>query len=45
LSGAAQHAQQHAGDSDDSAIFSSVSGRLGQNRQNIGSQQINEQGE
>jgi len=43
LSGAAQHAQQHAGDSGDAGIFSNVLGRIGQNKQNIGSQPIDEQ--
>lgn len=44
LRGAAHHAQQHAGDSGDSNIFSNVISHLGQNKQNIGNQQINEQG-
>jgi len=44
LSGAAQHASQHAGDSGDDSIFSKVLGHLGQNKQHIGGQQINEQG-
>jgi len=44
LSGAAHHAQQHAGDSGDSNMFSSVISHLGQNKQNIGNQQIDEQG-
>ena len=44
LSGAAHHAQQHAGDSGDSNMFSNVISHLGQNKQNIGNQQINEQG-
>jgi hypothetical protein len=44
LSGAAQHAQQHAGNSGDSNMFSNVVSHLGQNKQNIGNQQINEQG-
>lgn len=44
LSAAAHHAQQHAGDSGDSNMFSNVANHLGQNKQNIGNQQINEQG-
>ena len=44
LSGAARHAQQHAGDSGDSNLFSSVLNHLGQNKQNIGNQQLDEQG-
>jgi hypothetical protein len=44
LSGAAQHAQQHAGDSGDPSIFSNALGRIGQNKQHIGSQPIDEQG-
>jgi hypothetical protein len=43
LSGAASHAQEHAGDSGDSSIFSSVINHLGQNKQQIGNQQLNEQ--
>jgi hypothetical protein len=44
LSGAAHHAQQHAGDSGDSGMFSTVLNHLGQNKQNIANQPINEQG-
>jgi hypothetical protein len=44
LSGAAHHAQQHAGDSGDSGMFSTVLSHLGQNKQNIANQPINEQG-
>jgi hypothetical protein len=36
LSGAASHAQEHAGDSGDSSIFSSVINHLGQNKQFFG---------
>jgi len=43
LSGAAHHAQQHAGDSGDSGIFSSVLSALGQNKQNIGNSHLDEQ--
>lgn len=42
--GAAHHAQQHAGDSGDSHMFSNVLNHLGQNRQHFGNQQIDEQG-
>ncbi len=45
LTGAAQHAQQHAGGSGDAGIFSEVSSFLGQNKQNIGQQGMNQQGE
>jgi hypothetical protein len=45
LSGAARHASQHAGDSGDSNIFSSVLSALGQNKHSIGNQDIDEQGE
>lgn len=41
--GAMSHAEQHGGDSADSSIYSNVLGRLGQNQQNIGNQQIDEQ--
>lgn len=44
LSGAARHAEQHAGSSGDSSIFSSVLSSLGQNKQHIANQGINEQG-
>ena len=44
LTGAAHHAQQHAGDSGGSDVFSNVVNHLGQNKQNISNQQINEQG-
>jgi hypothetical protein len=43
MSSAAHHAQQHAGDSSDSGIFSSVLSQLGQNKHNIGNQPIDEQ--
>lgn len=44
FSSAAQHAQQHAGDSGDGGMFSSIANHLGQNKQHIASQPINEQG-
>lgn len=44
LSGAAHHAQQHAGNSGDSGMFSAALNHLGQNKQNIANQPINEQG-
>lgn len=44
LSGAARHAEQHAGSSGDSSIFSSVLSSLGQNKQQYANQGINEQG-
>jgi ABC-type uncharacterized transport system ATPase subunit len=44
LSGAAQHAQQHAGHSGDSSIFSEVASFLGQNKQNIAQQNVDQQG-
>ncbi|KAF4635149.1 hypothetical protein G7Y89_g2946 [Cudoniella acicularis] len=43
LQGAAHHAQQHAGDSGDSSVFSSVLGKLAGNKQNIQQQPIDEQ--
>lgn len=43
MSGALQHAQQHSGDSGDEGIFSSVLGFLGQNKQHIGQQEVDEQ--
>ena len=45
MSGAMQHAQQHAGDSGDEGIFSNVLGFLGQNKQHIANQEVNEQRE
>jgi hypothetical protein len=45
MSGAAQHAQQHAGNSGDAGIFGDVASFLGQNKQHIGNQSVNEQGE
>jgi len=44
LKGAAHHAQEHAGDSGDSSLFSSVLGYLGQNKHNIGNQDVDEEG-
>ena len=44
FSSAAKHATQHAGSSADSNIFSSVLSALGQNRQSIATQNVNEQG-
>lgn len=44
LNGAAHHAAQHAGSSGDPGVFSNVLSNLGQNKQSIGSQRINEQG-
>lgn len=43
FNGAMQHAEQHGGDSADSSMFSNVLGRLSQNHQNIGNQEIDEQ--
>jgi hypothetical protein len=43
LGGAARHAEQHAGDSGDSSIFSSVLSAIGQNKHGIANQPINEQ--
>ncbi|PBP19879.1 beta-flanking protein [Diplocarpon rosae] len=43
LSGAAQHAERHAGSSGDFSIFSSVLSSLGQNKQSIGNSNLNEQ--
>ena len=44
IGGAAHHAQEHSGDSGDSNIFSSVLGYLGQNKQNISSSDVDENG-
>lgn len=43
FSGAAKHANQHAGSSADSNIFSSVLAALGQNRQSLATQNVDEQ--
>lgn len=43
FSGAANQASQHAGSSGDSNIFSSVLSMLGQNKSNIGNEDIDEQ--
>lgn len=44
FSSAARHANQHAGSSADPDIFSSVLSALGQNRQSIANQDVDEQG-
>ncbi|CZT47042.1 uncharacterized protein RSE6_07565 [Rhynchosporium secalis] len=43
LSGAAEHAERHAGSSGESSIFSSVLSSLSQNKQHIGNSNLNEQ--
>ncbi|KAI6708556.1 hypothetical protein JHW43_008912 [Diplocarpon mali] len=43
LSGAAKHAERHAGSSGDLSIFSSVLSSLGQKKQDIGNSKLNEQ--
>jgi len=45
LQGAARHANQHAGSSGDANMFSNVLSMIGQNKQSIGNQNIDEQGE
>lgn len=42
LSGAMSHAQQHSGESGDRGIFGNVLGFLQQNKQSVGSQQVDE---
>lgn len=44
MRGAAQHAEQHSGDSGDSSLFSSVLGYLGQNKHDIKNQEVDEEG-
>merc|ERR1712230_23908 len=43
LTGAAEHAERHAGSSGDSSLFSSILSSLGQNKQSIGNSNLNEQ--
>lgn len=45
MSGALQHAQQHGGRQEDEGMFSNILSGLGQNKQQIGGQGINEEGE
>lgn len=44
LSGAAEHASRHAGDSGDSSLFSSILGSLGEKRGRVAQEDIDEEG-
>ncbi|KAH8204964.1 hypothetical protein TruAng_000847 [Truncatella angustata] len=44
FSGAAQHASQHAGNSGDSSLFSSILGSLGQNKGRLAQEDVDEEG-
>lgn len=44
LSGAAEHASRHAGDSGDSSLFSSILGSLGEKRGRVAQEDVDEEG-